>query len=227
MKIEDVKVGMKAILNEDSAYFRKDSIVEVIDKHLSEERPFCKLINGTQRMGNDPCPVYYGRLDPYIEPAKDNTIKNMLTYGKRTFVFLAGNRKGESVCSPSDTFNPVKGVALAYARALGQTVDDIKIEINPCVSVCKPVEDKPVFEVGETVRIKKVITNTHGIKRAVVDKYQGSCHKINYLANKSWVEFPDIENGGYFWHMEMLEKIPQPPKHEVIIDGVKYVRSEE
>ena len=82
-------------------------------------------------------------FEPYIEPAKDTIIKGMRVEGNKTTVYLAGLRKGVATCSPSDIFDPIKGVALAYMRALGQTVDDIRIEINPAHSA--PQEDKPTF----------------------------------------------------------------------------------
>jgi hypothetical protein len=126
---------------------------------------------------------------------------------------------------------PVKGLALAYMRALGQTVDDIRIEINPAktedtADYSAPQQDKPLtFEVGETVRIRNDLI--------AGNFYDGSCRfDLNMSQYRGTTQKVVGEHSGrhYFngidwcFSSDMLEKVPQPTKHEVIVDGVKYVK---
>jgi hypothetical protein len=164
-------------------------------------------------------------FNPYVETPQDNSIKKHVIMGNRTIVYLAGLRKGIATCSPADTFLPVKGLAIAYARALGQKVEDIKIEINPCASACKVVEDKPTFEVGDRVKFREDLNEGW--------QYDGMTFtysmKTNLPKTFALPEIDEVNNchiNGWHFSLAMLEKIPQPAKHEIFVDGVKYVRCE-
>jgi hypothetical protein len=90
-------------------------------------------------------------------------------------------------------------------------------------------EDKPVFEVGEWVRVREDLVedkcnkDTNSVVHAML-QYSGKKTKVKKQIGKSF--FLEIDGGYWYWSVDMLEKIPQPPK-EKIIDGVKYIRSEE
>jgi hypothetical protein len=137
---------------------------------------------------------------------------------------------------PSEPWDDLKANVIALARALGQTVDDVRIEINPAKTEdtaddAAPQEDKPLtFEVGETVKIK--ISNKagwgvdpHMYFAEEMLKYKGKIAKITELSKNEAGAFRlDIDDGEFEWTPPMFEKVPQPTPHEVIIDGVKYVR---
>jgi len=167
-------------------------------------------------------------FEPYIEPAKDNDFQAMFVNGNKTIVYLAGKRKGVSTCSPSDTFDPVKGVALAYMRALGQTVDDIRIEINPAktedtAQESKPTEDKPLtFEVGEMVKFREdLIDGKRYDGITYFDKMKNDLPKTFALPKFNAVR--DCRLNGWVFPLCVLEKVPQPTNLEVIINGKEWM----
>jgi hypothetical protein len=234
MKVKDAKVGMSAI-------FTNKSNGELRYYHIP--CPKNGTIGEITAIDNDGRPLYFKfeggstycmccELDPYIEPAKDNDFQATFVHGNKTIVYLSGKRKGASNCSPSDIFDPVKGFALAYMRALGQTVDDIRIEINPAktedtAQQSAPQEDKPLtFEVGETVKFRDDLIDGK--------KYDG----ITYFdliksqlpetfALPKFNAVRDCHLGRWYFPLCVLEKVSQPANLEVFIGGVKYVREAE
>jgi hypothetical protein len=244
MKFEDVKIGMRVVPFQktvatsggfDFNFWLKTRGGEAFLKRNGYVTIDSKL--GDSKFGGYfyfvECTGVFSAFDfnPYIETPIDNSIKRMLVRGNRTVIFLQGARKGESVCNAEDTFNPVKGVALAYARALGQEVDDIEIVINPKQSA--PQEDKPLtFEVGETVRVASEVSGSLArIGPLEYEKFKGKKFKI-LVADKCEPKYElgtcFISYGRNWWFSTgMLEKVPQPAKHEVIVDGVKYVKEAE
>ena len=148
-------------------------------------------------------------FNPYTETPKavfaDNAIKKMLTRGNRTVVFLQGARKGESVCNSEDTFDAVKGLALAYMRALGQKVDDIRIEINPCVSACKVVEDKPVFEVGDLVTGKNKSEIMYEAQAKIIKTHDMKID-LEIIKGNGWVYIGENKDSVKNWNFNQLEK---------------------
>jgi hypothetical protein len=200
----------------DTSKFFKENGYLIVRKIYQD---YFSLGNGTDKC--DKFEFNASDFEPYEEPVEDNGIKKMLTRGNRTIVFLKGSRKGVSVCSPSDTFDPVKGVALAYARALGQTVDDIEIVVNPAQNA--PQEDKPLtFEVGEMVKFREdLIDGKTYDHMTYYDSMKNNLPKTFALPEINAVRNCHLDS----WHFPlcMLEKVPQV-KHEVIIDGVKYVK---
>jgi hypothetical protein len=165
-------------------------------------------------------------VEPY-EPAKDNNSKHPLIrhttiQGNRLIMTLRDGRIGEAMRDPSEPWDDLKANVIALARALGQEVDDIEIVINPQPKTQdKPTED--TFEVGETVRVRADLTAGKSYNNILL--FYGS---MSDLKGKEGKITADLNDGcyvvfGFSWDVSMLEKVPQPTKHEVIIDGKEWM----
>jgi hypothetical protein len=156
----------------------------------------------------------------------------MFVVDNKTVVYLTGARRGASACLPSDAFDPVKGLAMAYMRALGQTVDDIRIEINPKQNA--PQEDKPLtcegckygdrviqdaqinkpltFEVGEMVKFRDdLIGGKEYDRMTYCDGMKNDFPKTFALPKPNSVGNCCLK--GWHFPLTMLEKVPQSTKH--------------
>jgi hypothetical protein len=251
LKAEDVKIGMKVVPHDKTAlkdycnfgewlikakgkYFKENGFVAVIKD----------LKDGTYTLNIPESPIGYtffaSDFEPYIDPdatlnkrSLSIRIKKVKFGSKTTIVILADGREGKAVRNPLDVFNSVNGLALAYMRALGQDVKDIDIVVNPE----RKAEDKPTtpitFEVGEIARIRSNYKNTYGIGEKYLLENDGKCFVIEDISDhtcsapvKFSVWFKEIS---CIWPDYMLEKVPQPVRespHEVVVDGVKYVKED-
>ena len=242
MKIEDVKIGdkvvpfqktVKAWSNWSDWLKHKASSPEYFTEHgylYVRKSGDALILSDNPDNGGD----FFNASDfnPYIETLEKVRFGGYFQ-GNKTVIFVDG-KLNEANYNPEDAkkglpYNRAKGLLLAYMRTLGQEVEDIHIEINPCVSACKTVEDKPTFEVGDRVKIRSdlVAGRYHGNLNSVVSdmlEFRGKTAKIIRINGKLIIL--DVDNRGWVWSPEMLEKIPQPTKHEVFVDGVRYVKEE-
>ena len=79
---------------------------------------------------------------------KIHTDYSNLIYGTVTIINTRSGRMGFSKCNPKDVFDPVIGVAIAWARYCGETVPDemaITVPISELVSNDKFYYDKKKF----------------------------------------------------------------------------------
>jgi hypothetical protein len=150
MKKENVKVGMKVVPHSKSS--------EDFPKWLTYNRPANIAL---RKKGYLTVEKYNGSyfvcdgdwfnasdFEPYIENppiAKRSPTQRIKSVhiGRKTTVTLADGRIGTALLDKRDSFDPVKGVALAYLRALGKEVYDVEIiaKTNKPLS-CEELSDR-------------------------------------------------------------------------------------
>lgn len=140
MKIEDVRIGMKVVPNTKTAGFIKwDEFINTAEGKEFKKQGFMTVAfrqdHGdyvlkaiTDSFGG----FNASDFEPY-NPAPQRSPSQRIKsvhIGSKTTVTLADGRIGTAQLDKHDSFDPVKGVALAYLRALGNSADDIKITVT-------------------------------------------------------------------------------------------------
>jgi hypothetical protein len=217
LKAEDVKIGDRVVP------FQK-----TVGEEYLEFSEWLKLVSG-ERFKKDGfavvthilgCVFYLNHFgsffasdfEPYIEPTKFPTTPKRKFRGYvlgNEVVVHFGGKTGKAKYNPEDEklglpFSINKGVGIALRRTLGEDVQDIEIVVNPQ----HKAQDKPTFEVGETVRaIAPAMgkTGMHLIGRiGTVEKFSTSGKPLVF---------------GYVYDFDALEKVPQPAKFVPHLDS--------
>jgi hypothetical protein len=162
-------------------------------------------------------------FEPYAEPKSPSfRIKSGRKHGNQYSIVLADGRKGEA---PYNAEKPYLSVLEAFCRATNAPTDIVDMLFKKPVEVKETVAEPVTFESGETVRINPNYQGEkNNLPRGVWERSQGKLFVIDRIDTSRGIRYAHI-NG--LWFLEsMLEKIPQPAKLEVTINGEKYIKEE-
>lgn len=224
MKAENVKVGMKVVphkypikdfLTHSGGYYgnalKNDGYLIVRGSYGSNDFQLWPKDNMSKYASG----FAASDFEPYIEPAKfPITPKRKFRgyiQGNEVVVHFEG-KTGKANYNPEDEklglpFSINKGVDIALRRTLGENVQDIEIAVNPQPKT----QDKPTFEVGETVKFRDdLVVNRKYDRITYLDEMKNKLPKIFALPKPDSIG--NYHLNGWCFTLCMLEKVPQPAK---------------